>query len=74
MIKFFILMALLRHLICTMIYDTSPCSEYFIDMTEFGTSDILGQIEIPFPSENKDFYLRVVLDIDQILSPVSILF
>jgi len=73
MIKLFIL-ALLPHLICIMAYDTSPCSEYFIDMTEFGTSDILGHIEIPFPSENKDFYLKVVLDIDEILSPVSILF
>jgi len=74
MIKLFILMALLPHLICTMVYDTSPCSEYFIDMTEFETSGILGQIEIPFLSENKDFYLRVVLNIDEILSPVSILF
>jgi len=74
MVKVSMLMALLSHLLCTMIYGISPCWEYFTDMTEFGTNDILGQIKIPFPSENKDFSLRVALDINEILSPVSILF
>jgi len=70
------LIALLS-LLCTMIYGTSPCFEYFTQVTntEFRTNDIpMGQIEIPFPPENKDFYLRVALEINEIVSPVSILF
>jgi len=69
MVKVSMLMAWLP--LCTMVHSTSPCSEYFTDITEFG-SDVLGKIEIPFPPEkNKDFYLRVALDIAEVLSPVS---
>lgn len=63
MVKFLILIVLLPQLLCTMVQgQLSPCPEYFTYMSKPGTTDMLGQIEIPSPPENDEFHLIVALN------------
>ncbi|XP_011057378.1 PREDICTED: transmembrane protease serine 11D-like isoform X1 [Acromyrmex echinatior] len=61
MVKISILIILISHLFGTMVHCATPCSEYFTYIIRPETG-ILGQIEIPSPSENGEFYLRVALN------------
>ncbi|XP_011867323.1 PREDICTED: proclotting enzyme-like isoform X2 [Vollenhovia emeryi] len=46
-----------------MVYSgTPPCSEYYTYSINSTTKSILGQIAIPPPPENDEFYLKVVLE------------
>ncbi|XP_012521478.2 serine protease gd [Monomorium pharaonis] len=69
MAKISVLISLLLCLLCTKTVilvqgQLSNCSEYFTYMTKPETmSGLLGQIEIPTPPENDDFYLKVALNV-----------
>lgn len=73
MTKISILIALLLHLLCTMVRGITPCSEYFTYMIDPETHKVLGRIEIPSPPENDKFYLKISLNTAAELS-VSTLF
>ncbi|KAG5330456.1 GD protease, partial [Acromyrmex heyeri] len=62
MVKISILIILISHLFGTMVHCATPCSEYFTYIIKPETTGILGQIEIPSPTENGEFYLRVALN------------
>jgi len=63
MAKITILIALLL-LLCTMIHG-SPCSDYYTYTVKPKTNDeIMGQIEIPAPSESSEYGLKVGFNIN----------
>jgi len=57
-----------------MVHCATPCSEYFTYRIRPETTGILGQIEIPSPPENDEFYLRVALNNIAMPSSIRIFF
>ena len=63
MAKISILIAFLTHFLCALGQrQLSQCSGYLTHVTIPGTTDMLGQIEIPPPSANDAFHLKVALN------------